>query len=57
VGHTRVPTITPLFGGQVVAVHVYPHRDSAGNTTFEALLIREGALLRARPDGGTEPLL
>jgi len=57
VGHTRVPTITPLFGGQVVAVHVYPHRDSAGSTTFEALLIRDGALLRARPDGGTEPLL
>jgi len=57
VGHTRVPTITPLFGGQVIAVHVYPHRDSSGNTTFEALLIRDGALLRARPDGGTEPLL
>jgi len=56
VGHTRVPTVTPLYGGQVIAVHVYPRRDSAGNTSFEALLIRDGALLRARPDGGTEPL-
>jgi hypothetical protein len=57
VGHTRVPTITSLYGGQVIAVQVYPHRDEAGNTSFEALLIRDGALLRARPDGGTVPLL
>ena len=57
VGHTRVPTITPLYGGQVIAVQVYPRRDSSGNTSFEALLIRDGMLLRARPDGSTEPLL
>ncbi len=57
VGHTRVPTITPLYGGRVIAVQVYPRRDDAGNTSFEALLIRDGVLLRARPDGGTEPLL
>jgi calcineurin-like phosphoesterase family protein len=57
VGHTRVPTITPLYGGQVIAVQVYPRRDSSGNTSFEALLIRDGTLLRARPDGSTGPLL
>jgi hypothetical protein len=56
VGHTRVPTITPLYGGQVIAVQVYPRRDATGNTSFEALLIRDGAWLRARADGGTEPL-
>jgi len=56
VGHTNVPTVTPLYGGKVIAVQVYPHRE-AGNTIFEALLFREGAWLRARADGGTEPLL
>jgi len=55
VGHTNVPTITPLYGGKVVAVQVYPRRE-ADKTTFEALLIRDGAWLRARPDGTTEPL-
>jgi hypothetical protein len=29
VGHTIVPTVTPLYGGRVVAVQVYPHRDAA----------------------------
>ena len=57
VGHTRVNTITPLFGGKVIAVQVYPRRASSGDISFETLLIRDGVLLRARPDGGTEPLL
>jgi hypothetical protein len=56
VGHTQVPTITPLFDGRVIAVQVYPRQDSFGNPIFEALLVRDGARLRAWPDGRTEPL-
>jgi calcineurin-like phosphoesterase family protein len=56
VGHTRVPTITPLYDGRVIAVQVYPHLDSFGNAIFEALSIRDGKLLRALPDGRTQPL-
>jgi hypothetical protein len=57
VGHTAVPTITPLFGGQVFAVQVYPRQDSFGNDVFEALLIRDGTFFRALPDGRTEQLM
>jgi hypothetical protein len=57
VGHTRVPTITPLYDGRVIAVQVYPKLDSFGNPVFEALLIRDRARLRAWPDGRTEQLL
>jgi hypothetical protein len=57
VGHTTVSTMTPLYGGQVIAVQVYPRRAANGAVTFEALLIRNGKLLRAKPDGSTEPLL
>lgn len=56
VGHTQMPTITPLYDGQVIAVQVYPRLDSFGNASFEALWIRDGKLLRARPDGSTEEL-
>jgi len=56
VGHTRVPTITPLFDGRVLAVQVYPQRAVDGTVTFEALLVRGGKFLRALPDGRTEPL-
>ena len=56
VGHTTVPTMTPLYGGQVIAVQVYPKRSEDGAVTFEALLIRNGKLLRAKPDGSSEPL-
>lgn len=56
VGHTRVPTITPLYEGRVIAVQVYPRLDSFGNPIFEALLIRDGVRLRAWPDGHTEKL-
>jgi hypothetical protein len=56
VGHTSVPTITPLFGGQVIAVQVYPRQDSFGNDIFEALSIRGGKFLRALPDGRTGEL-
>jgi hypothetical protein len=56
VGHTVVPTIESLYEGKVIAVQVYPRRDDSGKSEFEALLVRDAALLRALPDGTTEPL-
>lgn len=56
VGHTRVPTVTPLYGGRVVAVQVYPHLDAAGAPVMEALLIENGRMFRVRADGSREPL-
>ena len=55
VGHTIVPTITPLFGGKVIAVQVYPKREADG-VHFESLLIRGGGFFRATPDGMSKPL-
>jgi hypothetical protein len=55
VGHTIVPTITPLYAGKVIAVQVYPKRDDSG-VKYESLLIRGGKFLRALPDGRTEEL-
>jgi hypothetical protein len=55
VGHTIVPTITPLYAGRVIAVQVYPKRDDSG-VKYESLLIRGGKFLRALPDGTTEEL-
>jgi len=57
VGHTRVPTITPLYAGEVIAVQVYPQRDADAVVHFEALLIRDGRLWRAKPGGEIEALL
>ena len=57
VGHTKVPTITALYGGAVIAVQVYPQRETDGRVVFETLLLRDGVLYRARADGGTEPLI
>ena len=57
VGHTRVPTVTPLYDGKVIAVQVYPHRDQQTNAPLmEGLSILRGELARARIDGGTESL-
>jgi hypothetical protein len=56
VGHTRVPTITPLYDGKVIAVQVYPSHEADGSDHFECLSIRGGQLLRALPDGSTQPL-
>jgi hypothetical protein len=57
VGHTIVPTITPLFGGRVIAVQVYPRRDEkTGAPNMEGLLIKGDRLFRARIDGTNEPL-
>jgi hypothetical protein len=55
VGHTIVPTITPLFDGKVIAVQVYPKREGE-QVIFESLLIRGGKFFRAKPDGSTQPL-
>jgi hypothetical protein len=57
VGHTIVPTVTPLYGGRVIAVQVYPHRDEAtAKPRMQGLLVKQGAFYRARVDGTTEPL-
>jgi len=56
VGHTMVPTVTPLYDGKVIAVQVYPRRDDAGNAHMEALLVKGDVFYRARIDGGVEDL-
>lgn len=57
VGHTRVPAITALYEGRVIAVQVYPHRhEHTGAPVMEALLIRNGQMYRANVDGGRERL-
>jgi hypothetical protein len=55
IGHTIVPTLTPLFGGRVLALNVAANEEAATGG-FEALLIRGGKTLRASSDGGVEPL-
>jgi hypothetical protein len=57
VGHTRVPTITPLYNGDVIAIQVYPHRDpNSGAAIMEGLLVKDGRLFRASADGSVEAL-
>lgn len=57
VGHTKVPTVTPLYDGKVIAVQVYPHRDErSGKPVMEGLLIRDGAFFKAHIDGRLEVL-
>ncbi len=56
VGHTQVPTVTPLYDGKVIAVQVYPRRDEAGRASMEGLLVSGGILHRARIDGGVDAL-
>jgi hypothetical protein len=57
VGHTRVPTISPLYDGTVIAVQVYPHLDKhTGAPVMESLLIRDGQLFRALANGELEKL-
>lgn len=58
VGHTTVPTITSLYGGRVIAVQVYPHRDEQTQApVMEGLMIRkDGQMFRARVDGTIEML-
>jgi calcineurin-like phosphoesterase family protein len=57
VGHTIVPTVTPLFGGKVIAVQVYPHRDVVTEKyILEAVVVAGDLVFRARIDGGRELL-
>jgi hypothetical protein len=57
VGHTRVPTVTPLYDGRVIAVQVYPHRDErTGAPVMEGLMIQQGRLQRASADGKLHPI-
>jgi hypothetical protein len=57
VGHTQVPTVTPLYDGRVIAVQVYPHIDAAtSKPEMQALLVKGGELFRAHIDGRLEPL-
>jgi hypothetical protein len=57
IGHTIVPTVTPLYEGKVIAVQVYPKRDDAGYATFESLLIKRNEFWRAKLDGTVELVL
>jgi hypothetical protein len=57
VGHTRVPTVTPLYDGRVIAVQVYPHLDAAtSKPQMQGLLVKGGELFRAHIDGTLESL-
>ena len=56
IGHTIVPTVTPLYEGKVIAVQVYPRRDDDGRANFESLLIKRDGTWRAKLDGTVEPL-
>lgn len=57
IGHTRVPTVTPLYEGKVIAVQVYPHRDeSSGEPVMEALRVKGRRVERATIGGALEPL-
>jgi hypothetical protein len=56
IGHTIVPTVTPLYDGKVIDVQVYPRRDDAGRLSFESLALKKGEFWRAKLDGTLEPL-
>jgi hypothetical protein len=56
IGHTIVPTVTPLYDGKIIAVQVYPMRDDAGRAIFDSLLIRDGQPFQARLDGSVTRL-
>lgn len=56
IGHTIVPTITPMYAGKVIAVQVQPKRDEAGHANFESLLVRNGELWQAKLDGSLRRL-
>lgn len=57
VGHTTVPKVTPLYGGKVIAVQVYPERDAqTGVASMEAVRRDGGRWYRVGVDGLREPL-
>ncbi len=52
VGHTKVERVMPLYGGKVIGVQVYPHRDaSTGAPVLEAALREEDRWYRVSADG------
>lgn len=58
VGHTKVPAVTPLYAGKVIAVQVYPHRDEqTGKAVMEAVLLENGTWYRAHADGTRDQLM
>jgi hypothetical protein len=57
VGHTIVERVSPLYGGDVVAVQVYPHLDKAtGAPILEGALRLRGVWYRATAQGERLPL-
>jgi len=56
IGHTIVPTVTPLYEGKVLAVQVYPKRDDGGYAHFESVLVNRDGFWRAKFDGTREAL-
>lgn len=57
VGHTIVPEVTPLYGGKVIAVQVYPRRDEdTGEALLGAVLREGGRWYRAGVEGTRVPL-
>ena len=54
IGHTIVPTVTPLYEGKVIDVQVYPKRDDAGRANFESLVVKKDGFFRAKLDGTVE---
>ena len=52
VGHTPVDKVTALYGGKVIAVQVYPHRDeTTGAPVLEGALRDKGRWYRVTADG------
>lgn len=57
VGHTIVEKVTPLYGGKVIAVQVYPHRDETnGAPVLEGALREKGLWYRVGATGLRERL-
>jgi hypothetical protein len=57
VGHTIVPTVTPLYNNRVLAVQVYPHRDEQSHAPIlEGVVLIKGRWMRAGSDGVLTPL-
>jgi len=52
IGHTVVDEVTPLYGGKIIAVQVYPHRDKAnGAPILEGALRESGHWFRVTANG------
>ncbi|WP_448140370.1 metallophosphoesterase [Sphingopyxis fribergensis] len=57
VGHTPVEKVTALYGGKVIAVQVYPHRDeTSGAPVLEGALREKGEWYRVGATGLREEL-